>query len=117
MADPSGYPQFPDGDVIIQTTTGETWKLHSWVLRTASGFFKSQFEQHEPIALKKKDLDEGKTVKWRFSMGPNMNDARFAMIKWIVSFISLLRACQTLSIQISLRVPILSARLFQASQC
>lgn len=66
--DPSVFPKFDDGDVMITSPTGRTWKLHSMVLATASPRFKEIFNTSAPIHISKKQREEGATVRWRLVM-------------------------------------------------
>jgi hypothetical protein len=91
---PGGYPQFSDGDVLIISGTGRSWKLHSSALRNASKKFRAMFDEHEPRRITKKVKDDGKTIKWKLEMVPwddKEDDTRFRSFRIIVSHLFLQR--------------------------
>lgn len=85
---PGGYPIFADGDVLITSGTGRSWKLHSTTLRTASKEFRALFAKNPARRLTKKQLNEGHTVKWKIEMIPFEDcpeDIRFRSFRVVVS--------------------------------
>ena len=62
------YPEFKDGDVVIFSSSGQTWKLHSAVLGNASLKFRGLMDGFPPRKNIKAQRERGDTVKWRFNM-------------------------------------------------
>lgn len=73
----SGFPLFSDGDVLILSPTGNTWRLHSLILAQASPVFNQIFATTEPAHLTKKDKEAGKTVIYKLEM---VDDPRYRRI-------------------------------------
>ena len=85
---PGGFPNFSDGDVLIVSGTGISWKLHSATLRNVSKKFRTMFNQHDARHITKKKREEGKTIKWKIEMIPwddKADDNRFRSFRVLVS--------------------------------
>lgn len=80
------FAEFDDGDVLITSSTGKTWKLHAGILRQHSTVLRKLFEEHAPVKLSKKKKFEGKTIMWKINM---INDPTpgglYCIFKYIVS--------------------------------
>lgn len=63
-----GYPYFHNGDVLIVSPTGRSWKLHSLILAKAAPGFEAVFNSFDPVHVSKKAKEEGRTVKWKLEM-------------------------------------------------
>jgi hypothetical protein len=68
QAQPNGYPNFADGDVMIISLTGKTWKLHSTILINASTSLKSILAKLDPVHITKKNREDGVTIRWKLVM-------------------------------------------------
>jgi hypothetical protein len=91
-AQPDAYPTFHDGDVLIISPTGKTWKLHSLMLSKASPTIKRILAGQEPTHITKRQREEGKTIKWKLEMidEPDAEDVdpdglKFKTFKAVVS--------------------------------
>lgn len=62
------YPNFRDGDVLIISLTGKTWRLHSLILSNVSPVIKGILASQEPAHITKKQRAEGQTIKWKLEM-------------------------------------------------
>lgn len=67
-AQPNGYPNFADGDVMIISPTGKTWKLHSTILINASSSLKNILAKLDPVHITKKNREDGVTIRWKLVM-------------------------------------------------
>lgn len=67
-AQPDAYPNFRDGDVLIISPTGKTWRLHNLILSNASPVIKGILASQEPIHITKRQRAEGQTIKWKLGM-------------------------------------------------
>ncbi|TAQ84521.1 hypothetical protein B7494_g7162 [Chlorociboria aeruginascens] len=70
----SAFPQFRDGDVLIMSATGKSWKLHSTILINASTQFKGLLTNFPERPIPKRQRTEEKTVKWWLRMVPYVKD-------------------------------------------
>jgi hypothetical protein len=85
---PSVFPTFHDGDVLILSPTGRTWRLHSLILSQASTKLKAILDEVEAIHITKKQRSEGKTTRYRLRMiefEEDPNDLHFRTFKALVS--------------------------------
>jgi hypothetical protein len=85
---PSVFPTFHDGDVLILSPTGRTWRLHSLILSQASSKLKAILDEVEAIHITKKMRSEGKTIRYRLRMiefEEDPNDLHFRTFKALVS--------------------------------
>ena len=85
---PSVFPTFHDGDVLILSPPGRTWKLHSLILSQASSKLKAILDEVEAIHITKKQRSEGKTIRYRLRMiefEEDPNDLNFRTFKALVS--------------------------------
>jgi len=85
---PNAFPYFRDGDVLILSGVGTTWKLHSEALRTNSKVFKKLLDPNAAIRLSRKQREAGMTVKWTIEMvefQENPADYRLRSFRLVVS--------------------------------
>jgi hypothetical protein len=85
---PSVFPTFHDGDVLILSPPGRTWKLHSLILSQASSKLKAILDEVEAIHITKKQRSEGKTTRYRLRMiefEEDPSDLHFRSFKALVS--------------------------------
>jgi hypothetical protein len=71
------YPNFRDGDVlIISPLDNKTWTLHSTILCNASPVLKNTIAKQDPFHIKRREREDGMTIKWKLIMteGPNAKD-------------------------------------------
>lgn len=85
MVNVAEYPHFTDGDVHILAPTGDAWRLNSGKLRDASPVFGRMLAENPAGHLTKKQIENGKTILWRFILKP-CADTRFATFEFVVSF-------------------------------
>ncbi len=111
QAQSNHYPSFPDGDVLIISSTGKAWKLHSTILVNASSSLKSILAKQGPVKLTKREREEGMTLRWKLVMDkePNADGAdpeglKFKSFKPVVSnfFVSFLQLVFSLRSQSAL---------------
>ena len=67
-AQPDAFPSFRDGDVMIISPTGKTWKLHSAILINASPVIKTILSKRDLVSINKKLREEGNTIRWKLIM-------------------------------------------------
>ena len=78
LAEVKDYPNFRDGDVlIISPLDNKTWTLHSTILCNASPVLKNIITKQEPFHIKRREHEEGMTVKWKLIMSEEP-DARYS---------------------------------------
>jgi hypothetical protein len=70
----SGFPVFPDGDVIIFITTGRVYQLHSSTLRRHSPFFKENLTEERAAQLLPKARKEGVVTRFRLDLTKTSED-------------------------------------------
>ena len=83
-----GYPTFNDGDVMIVSSTGKSWKLHSTLLGNASGVFRDKMNKFPAKHITKAQRESGVTLKWRFNMiawQEKPTETRFRSFQAVVS--------------------------------
>jgi hypothetical protein len=84
--DEKGFPHFEDGDVLIVSGDGRSWKLHSTTLRNASGRFKTLLDENDARHMTKKQKIEGKTIRFKLEMSASEDspDIRFRSFRAFV---------------------------------
>ena len=70
----SGFPVFPDGDVIVFITTGRVYQLHSSTLRRHSPFFKENLTEEHAAQLLPKAKKEGIVTRFRLDLTKTSDD-------------------------------------------
>lgn len=85
MAGSDEFPEFHDGDVRIEAPTGQSWKLHSYILRRASEEFKKLLEDNPARRPSKRQKADGHPVLWKFNMVIADADERFVVFRASVS--------------------------------
>jgi hypothetical protein len=84
----NGYPTCSDGDVMIVSSTGRYWKLHSILLSNASARFQDMMKQFPAKHITKSQQESGVTLKWRFNMvqwEEEPKETRFRSFQVVVS--------------------------------
>lgn len=75
------FPKYIDGDVLIKSGTGRSWKLHSTAIMSCSKTLAAMLSNDTvTFRLSKRDREEGKTIRWIMEMIPweeRQQDTRF----------------------------------------
>lgn len=84
---PNAFPHYADGDVLVLSGVGPTWKLHSENLRKSKVFDKL-LDLNKAIRISRKNREDGMTIKWTIEMvefQENPADYRLRSFRSVVS--------------------------------
>jgi hypothetical protein len=85
---PNAFPQYADGDVLIISGAGQTWRLHSSYLIKYSKVFASLLDPNKASHVTRKQRDAGMTIRWKLEVvefRDNPTDCRLRSFKLVVS--------------------------------
>ncbi|TVY14455.1 hypothetical protein LARI1_G007371 [Lachnellula arida] len=85
-AGPNEFPQYADGDVLISSGAGQTWRLHSSCLKKHSKIFASLLDPNRAARVTKKQREAGMTIRWKLEMvefTENPTDCRLRSFKLV----------------------------------
>ena len=82
------FPQYADGDVLIISGAGQTWRLHSSYLIKYSKILAGLLDPNKAARVTRKQREAGRTIKWKLEMvefTENPTDCRLRSFKLVVS--------------------------------
>ncbi|TVY45584.1 hypothetical protein LSUB1_G000942 [Lachnellula subtilissima] len=83
---PNVFPQYADGDVLIISGAGQTWRLHSSYLIKYSKILAGLLDPNKAARITRKQREVGMTIRWKLEMvefTENPTDCRLRSFKLV----------------------------------